>query len=914
MSTSPSRTCPTCGMEIPADAPSGLCAMCMLTLEDEPETVLVQPDLPAVPGYQLLALLGEGAFARVFHAQSTTDSSMGVAVKVLKDTPFHTEGHARFRSEIAALKRLRHPNIAQIFDWGQTRDGHPFLAMELIDGMPLDRYVRRKKPELNERLSLFLDLCEAVRHAHQSGILHRDLKPENILVSHAPGGDPVLKVIDLGIAKAMEEPLTTDAATTRMRMVIGTPGYMSPEQRTPGEHVDVRSDVFSLGVILHFMLTGNLPNAAPPSEQAGAVFQSAEPRSRLPQDLEWIIARATKPTPAERYQSADALASDIRRFMEGRPVEARPPSSLYQLTKWAGRHKVAAVLAILLSIIVPSAAIVSTLLYQRAESRRKQLSRALAQADFLVGVEAQNVDDHRRAMAHFAAAIRSDPDHTAAVGQIMHTLAYDPIMRLAAAPLRMSGLKGEPSAMAVSPSGQRVAVTDGHQVLLLDSISDQTTDVIDGPINGQIFTLALNDTHLALGMEDGRLFVHGPEGLVDTGQQFTGSIGRIQINDDDTRLLASSRNEARVLSIPDFSLVWSNERPLPIFEIVSNANIDHVLMIREGGRIRALHHASLLPSPRDPEMPFRSPAVTLSLSDNGRFIGIGSFKQIFVGQMIPGSKPIIRTIDIQNACTALCFSQDTRIVVASTKDGNVRAWTVDAQAPVASQTQHLAGAKQVALLNDQDQVLSISRDNHVRIWNLADGQGDRLAVAPASAWVHFQPKGRTVTSFDPESGGLKRYTLGRESLPLEEIEDTGWEALPRLNEDDVRGVRQNRNITFATRLPSGITFIALADGHLRFWSPALNPMSPQLPLPGNLVGITTDPNEDWLLMRFADGVVRRLRLPPSARAPGWLASYAELTARARLRPDRNYVTPKGIAQPPTSDDSFASFLREQCSQ
>lgn len=912
MNSGTARTCPTCGMDIPDDAPAGLCAMCMLSLEDEPETVLVQPDLPEVPGYQLLALLGEGAFARVFHAQSATDSSTGVAVKVLKDTPFHTEGHARFRSEIAALKRLRHPNIAQIFDWGQTRDGHPFLAMELIDGMPLDRYLRRKNPALDLRLQLFLTLCEAVRHAHQSGMLHRDLKPENILISHAPGGDPVLKVIDLGIAKATEEPLTTDAATTRMRMVIGTPGYMSPEQSTPGARVDVRSDVYALGVLLQLTLTGQLPGAAPPPSGAGAAFQAAEPPPRLPQDLDWIIQRATKDDPNERYQSADALASDIRRFIEGRPVDARPPSTLYQLTKWAGRHKVAAVLAAMLAVIVPTAAVVSTALYQRAESRRKQLARALAQADFLVGVEAQNVDDHRRAMAHFAAAIRSDPDHMGASGQILYTLAYDPIMRFAAPPIRLAGLEHAPTSMAVSPSGQRVAVTDGRQILLLKSIDDQLPVRIDSPHDSRIHTIALNDTHLALAFEDGRLFLNGPNGFIDTQQQFTGPVGRLRLNGNDTRLLAVSRTEARVLNLPDLSLHWSNERPLPIHDIVANATIDHVLMIREGGRIRALHHAALLPSPQDNEMPFRSPAVTLAMSENGRFVGIGSLKQIFVGQILPNQTPIIRSIDIQNPCTALCFSVDTRILIASTKDGNVRAWTVDSQAPVAAHTQHLTGTKQVALLDDQGQVLSLSRDNHLRIWDLESGQGDHLAVAPNSAWVQYHPEGRSLTAFDPGNGGLKRYTLGKSTLPLESIHDTGWVALPRLSLDQMRGIRQNKNITFATRLPSGIILVALADGAIRFWSPALNPMSPQPPLPAQLTGVTTDPSEQWLLMRFVDGTTRRFRLPPLGPAPGWLATYAELISRSRLRQDRNYITPKGVAQTPTGSDPFSSYILQQC--
>lgn len=920
MSATAARSCPTCGNPIPADAPAGLCAICMLTLEEEPETVLLQPDLPRVPGYQLLALLGEGAFARVFHAQSVTDSSTGVAVKVLKDQPTRkAEGHARFRSEIAALKRLRHPNIAQILDWGQTTDGHPFLVMELIEGLPLDRFIRREKPPLAERLQLFLTLCDAVRHAHQSGILHRDLKPENIMVSRAPGGDPVLKLIDLGIAKAMEEPLTTAAATTRMRMVIGTPGYMSPEQCAPGGRVDVRSDVYSLGVVLQLVLTGRQPQGTLAREttasQTGAAFHSAEPAPRPPQDLAWIIARATKDDVGERYQSVDALAADIQRFTEGRPVEARPPSSIYQLSRWADRHKGAAILAALLAVIVPSAAVVSTLLYQRSETSRKKLSRALAQADFLVGAEAQAAGEHRRAIAHFAAAVRSDPSHQAAVGQLLHTLALDPILRFAAHPVRLTGLTEAPAHMAVSSSGACIAITDGRHTLLLDSLQDSSPEKIPAPGDSRITALAVSDAHLAFALADGSLYLQPHAGTPVTLPPIAGgSPWMLQFSRDGQRLLAVSGITVAVIDIASQENLWSHERPVPIRQIVATPDLSHLVMVRERARIRALHHVRIRPSIHESEIPLRPPAASLAISDDGQFVGVGSLTEILVGQILPGSDPVLRTIDIQNPCTSLTFSRDTRLLIAATKDGNVRAWTVDAQSPVASHTQHLAGTKSVTYLDDSRQVLSISRDNHVRIWDIESGQGDQLAVSLEDAWVQFQPAGRILTAFDPAGGGLKRYTLGRNTLPLQIIPDTGWPALPHLTEEEMRGIRLSRNITFASQLPSGIAVVALPTGRLRLWSPAHNPMSPQLPLPGVLTGVGLEGggDEETLLLRFVDGTVGRLRLPPPAPAPGWLPSFAELTARARLRPDRAYTNPKGLPVTPTGHDPFAKFVREMC--
>jgi hypothetical protein len=179
-----------------------------------------------------------------------------------------------------------------------------------------------------------------------------------------------------------------------------------------------------------------------------------------------------------------------------------------------------------------------------------------------------------------------------------------------------------------------------------------------------------------------------------------------------------------------------------------------------------------------------------------------------------------------------------------------------------------------------------------------------------NAWVQFQPEGRILTAFDPLSLGMKRFTLGRNTTSIEIIPDSGWQALPRLDEASLRRLRLSRSVTFATKLPSNVYATALDDRHLRFWSEDHNPVSPRLPLPKMPTGFALENDGTFLLIRFIDGSVGRMRMPPTSEAPRWLPSFAELTARARLRPDRSYHVPKGIAAIPVGDDAFATYIRQ----
>jgi WD40 repeat protein len=343
-----------------------------------PATTGHQPVLAEKPGgvigrYQLLEEIGGGGMGVVYLAQQAKPVKRLVALKVIKAGMDSKQVLARFEAERQALALMDHPNIAKVLDAGTTSASRPFLVMELVKGVPITRYCDEKQLIPNDRLGLFVQVCQAVQHAHQKGILHRDLKPSNILV--APyDGKPVVKVIDFGVAKAAGQPLTEKTLVTRFGAVVGTPEYMSPEQaELNNQDIDTRSDVYSLGILLYELLTGTTPLTKERLKETGLlevlrlVREEETPRpsvrlsttQELPTiaanrgleptklngllrgELDWIVMKALEKDRNRRYETAAAFAADIRRYLDDEPVQACPPSVEYRLRKFTRRNKTA---------------------------------------------------------------------------------------------------------------------------------------------------------------------------------------------------------------------------------------------------------------------------------------------------------------------------------------------------------------------------------------------------------------------------------------------------------------------------------------------------------------------------------------------------------------------------------------------
>jgi serine/threonine protein kinase/Tfp pilus assembly protein PilF len=323
--------------------------------------------------FKLLQKIGEGGFGVVYMAEQTKPVRRKVALKIIKPGMDSKEVIARFEAERQALAMMDHPNIAKVLDAGATDSGRPYFAMELVKGVTITEYADNNHLSTKDRLTLFASICRAVHHAHQKGVIHRDLKPSNVMVT-LHDGKPVAKVIDFGVSKAVSQPLTEQTLFTRYGQVIGTPQYMSPEQaEMSGLDVDTRSDIYSLGVILHELLTGRTPFSSEQIRAAGfdemrRMIKEQEPlrpsnalqtldadtatsvaanRACRPDalhklvrgELDWIVMRSLEKDRNRRYDSANSLAEDIDRHLNDEPVEASPPSLAYRAWKSYRRNR-----------------------------------------------------------------------------------------------------------------------------------------------------------------------------------------------------------------------------------------------------------------------------------------------------------------------------------------------------------------------------------------------------------------------------------------------------------------------------------------------------------------------------------------------------------------------------------------------
>jgi serine/threonine protein kinase len=419
------------------------------------------PGLGSIGPYRLIRKLGEGGMGEVWLAEQSAPVKRQVALKIIKAGRYDKSALIRFDLERQALAMMDHPAIAKVFDAGSTAEGQPYFAMEYVVGLPITQYCDEKRLAPGERLLLFTKVCEGVQHAHQKAIIHRDLKPTNILVAEVDG-KPVPRIIDFGLAKAISQQPEGGTLVTRAGGLVGTPGYMSPEQMDPMvADVDTRSDVYSLGVVLYELLTGVLaldakqweskpfhevlrqvheeeptsPSTRITTDPAAAAIaekRSTDPRqlaSMLRGDLDWITLKALERDRARRYDTPAELAADLGRYLRNEPVIARPASLVYRTKKYVQRHKFGVAAATAAALLLIAFGVMQTIELRRITRERDRADRV---TKFMTGMfKVSNPSEARgnavtareildKSSKDIDTGLRKDPELQA---QLMQTMA-----------------------------------------------------------------------------------------------------------------------------------------------------------------------------------------------------------------------------------------------------------------------------------------------------------------------------------------------------------------------------------------------------------------------------------------------------------------------------------------------------------
>ncbi|MBV6499337.1 MAG: Serine/threonine-protein kinase PknD [Prosthecobacter sp.] len=744
--------------------------------------------------FRLLEKLGEGGFGLVYKAEQVQPIHRLVAVKILKAGMDTQQVIARFDTERQSLALMEHPNIARVLDAGETERGQPYFVMELVRGRSVTSYAREKRLTLRQRIELFIQVCQAVNHAHQKGIIHRDLKPSNVMVMEEDGV-PVPKVIDFGIAKVLEQKNAGDTLMTGMDQLVGTPGYISPEQIEHGSsHVDTRSDVYALGSILLELLSGRgLVSAADlanrPLHQIlrdQVEIDPPRPSSREPAlkgDLDWIILKALERDPARRYGNADDLADDLRRYLHDQPVRACPPSRGYLIQKFVRRHRVGVSAAAAVSLAVLAGAVTSTMLYLESEKNRQAARKASSVSDGRMAAQLQNAEppDYHSSTALLCRALRTDPGNLEAASNLLSLLEHGHLIQPATSELPLPAGVVEARLIAVSRQADKVLAVskpagDGREILSLWSMSTGQREDHELP-QGVLATVLVvsKDGSLAyLARDDGQVMrwnlKDGSHGMM-TPQMPVGSDGTLQsvlsmTESGDGRTLAAGGDngsilvwnvgqpeaEARVLSHPTPQggrtpiLSLTMDYLGTIAATASNTNeaggdgvVRGVVAVWDlsagqiiGDLVQVEEGVSAVAVHREKEL--------LAIGLHGGGLHVLNFRAL--EEAVPELKH-------PSAVTSLAFNSDASTLVVGDGGGHLHAWDMSDGRPRFPAQRHDGEIMALASSPERGVFVSVSRHGEVQVWDSTTGArlGQRLrhslveaAVTPDASLLAMAPR------------------------------------------------------------------------------------------------------------------------------------------------------------------------------
>jgi WD40 repeat protein/serine/threonine protein kinase len=753
----------------------------MLAAHDTPQSLLDRPAFAAIRSeaatggfadasaeragtvigpYKLLQQIGEGGMGTVYMAEQTQPVQRKVALKIIKAGMDSRQVIARFEAERQALALMDHPNIAKVFDGGTTESGRPYVVMELVKGESITKYFDEHRLTPRQRLELFLSVCQAIQHAHQKGIIHRDIKATNILI--APyDGKPVVKVIDFGIAKATGQRLTDKTLFTEFGAVVGTLEYMSPEQaELNNQDIDTRSDIYSLGVLLYEVLTGTTPLDRTRLKQSGfaellRIIREEEPprpstrlseaKDSLPSisaqrrmepakltklvrgELDWIVMKALEKDRNRRYETANAFAADVQRYLNDEAVLACPPSAMYRFRKFARRNKVvlATTSVVALALLLAAAALAtSTVVTARALQAQTRAKDDLRRDAYFHRITLAYQDLSADNLGRALKLLEECPED-------LREWEWHYLMRLCKVePLVLRNMT-EANGLAFSPDGKRLASAGGDGAIKIwNSRTGNVIQTIAKAHADSVVCVAFHTDgkHLASVGADRRVKVwdltteeevfnescdvrrkYGTAYTVafsprDGQQLAAGSAGTVRVWDWKSHQILHNLHAHDFHSIP---VAFSGDGRL-----VTGVLRDSLKLWdpKTGGLLRTFAG-------------HRHPISSLAFNTNGERLASASYdRTVKVWDTTTGK--LLHTLDLHTGnVECVAFSPDGRRLASGGEDKTVRIWDSTTGREVLGLRGHTGRCGCVAFSLD-GRLASASTDGTIRIWDASPLRGD----------------------------------------------------------------------------------------------------------------------------------------------------------------------------------------------